>query len=140
MLILNPQSVVFGSVVLEQVTMVAMDRVGTRVVLEWGDGGPHVVFADVPEQRVNVRVVQEVDVVVESVKPGDLGTLSFVASMSGADAGRRKVSATAVVTGVGYEVGRSAASTGAAPRAIRTLTFVLVSGNGATDPVVVTEA
>lgn len=140
MLILNPQGVVFGSVVLDQVTMVAVERVGTRVVVEWGDGGPHAVFADVAEQRVNVRVVQEVDVVVDAVKPGDQGTLSFVASMSGADAGRRKVSATAVVTGVGYEVGRSATGTGASPRAIRTLTFVLVSGNGATDPVVVAEA
>jgi hypothetical protein len=138
MLILNPQHVVFGSVVLEKVSLVAVERVGARVIVEWGDGGPHVQFADVVEQRVNVRVVQEVDVVVDAPRPGDLGTLSFVASMSGADAGRRRVSATAVVTGVGYEVGRGAG--GAMPRAHRVLNFVLVSSNGAADPVVVTEA
>lgn len=140
MLILNPQSVVFGSVVLEKVAMVMVERVGTRVVLEWGDGGPHVEFADVAEQRVNVRVAQEVDVVVDAPKPGDEGMLSFVASMSGADAGRRKVSGTAVVTGVSYEIGKNTAGTAVPPRAVRILSFVLVSADGATDPVVVTEA
>lgn len=139
MLVLNPQTVVFGSVALEKVSVVTLERVGTRVVVEWGDGGPHVKFADVPEQRVNVRVVQEIDsATVDMPKPGDSAILSFVASMSGADAGRKKWNGTAVVTGVSYEIGQ-ATGRSVAPRAARTISFVLVSGDGAEDPVGVVE-
>lgn len=137
-LILNPQSVVFGSATLERVSFVVIERVGARVVVEWGDGGPQVVFADVPEQRVNAKVVQDMDVAaVDGPRPGNSGELTFVASMSGADGGTKTVSATAVVTGVQYEIGRSTAGTGVPPRATRTLNFVLVSSDGAADPVMV---
>lgn len=140
MLVLNPQNVVFGSVTLEKVSLVAIERAAARVEVEWGDGGPHVVFADVPEQRVNVRVVQEMDsATMDAPRPGDLATLSFVASMSGADGGRKKVSGVAVVTGVQYEIGRSTAGTAVPPKAARILSFVLVSGDGAGDPVSVSE-
>lgn len=129
MLVMNPRMVRFGAKAWENVALVAVDRVGARTVAEFSDSGPHVVYADVPEQRVNVRVVVDLgDDDVGSPVPGDAGLLSFATSRSGSEAGRVRVSLQAVVTGVSHELSLKRG-------VVRTVEFVGVSSDGAQDPV-----
>lgn len=137
MLILNPRQVVFGSTTYADVLIVAIDRGAKRVAVEWSDLGSHVAFADVPEQIVGVKLVQEVvDGSPDGPKPGDSATLSFVASPTGSDSSRLRFSATAVVTSCAHEIVTSGKGIGAR----RTVEFVLVSATGASDPISVTAA
>lgn len=129
MLVLNPGTVSFNGTSWDDVTVVAIDRDGERVVREWGDFGPHAVLADVPEQSVGVRVVRRLardDI--DGPRPGDMGELVFFTSPSGADLGRRRVRATCVVTRVRHELGGREGAT-------REVRFAAVSSDGAADPV-----
>lgn len=131
MLILNPGAVSFGGSTWERVTGVWIDRQAAREVVEWSDLGPHVVMADVPEQRVEIRVRQWMSREdPSSPRPGDQGELVVFTSVSAGDAGRARISATAVVVAVEHEVDESSAT--------RTITMVAVSADGAADPVSVT--
>ncbi|MEK6701972.1 MAG: hypothetical protein AABZ53_06900 [Planctomycetota bacterium] len=141
MLILNPWLVKFGTVTLENVVAVTIDRSAEREVLEWGDEGPFATFADVPEQRVAAIVKQALTrEETQSPRPGDTATLVIFTAPTAGDTGRQKLSAQGIVVAATIEL-RSTAS-GAAPgmTAIRTLKFALVSSNGAADPVTVSDA
>ena len=59
MLFLFPTDVEFAGAVWPGVTSVAIGRRAEKSIVEFGDGGSHVVLADVPEQRVEVTVSQE---------------------------------------------------------------------------------
>lgn len=134
MLVLNPRQVTFDGERWEDVTAVSIDREAAREVVEWGDLGPHVVLADAPEQRVTVKVTQQVvrdDI--DSPRPGDAGELSFHTSPAGTDAGRRRVRASVVVVRCAHEVGQKAG-------AVRVVEMVAVSSDGAADPIVVEDA
>jgi len=132
-LLLNPRSVVFGSATWSGVTSVSVDRDAERLVSELGASGPHVVLADVPEQRVRVKVVQEMDGDdLAAPEPGEMAAMSFTASANASGAGQTEVSLTAVVTGVRYEVSRRGG-------AVRTVSLIAVSSDGVADPVVVSE-
>jgi hypothetical protein len=134
MLILNPRSVRFGTAAWDDVESVVIDRAGTRVVEEWGDLGPYEVLADVPEQRVTVRVVQAVhrdDVNVP--RPGEQDTLMLFTAPEGNELKRKKVTCVAVVKDVSHELSFKKG-------ALRTVTLVAVSSDGAADPIVVTDA
>lgn len=134
MLVMNPRSVSFDGETLEDVTAVAIDRRGERVVVEWSDEGPHAVFADVPERRVVVCVTQEVargDIT--GPAPGDEGELVLHTSPTSGHAARRRVSATVVITSVGHELSRKRG-------ALRTIECVAISGDGTTDPIEITPA
>lgn len=134
MLVLNPRRVRFGAAVWEEVTAVAVDRSAEREVVEWGDLGPYTIFADVPEQRVTVKVVQEVmRGGIEAPRPGEEGELVFFTSPAATEAGRQRVSVQAVVTDVEHELSLRGG-------AVRTVTLVGVSADGVTDPVTVTGA
>lgn len=133
MLVLNPQIVRFGSAAWEGVVAVVVDRAAQRLIEEWDDAGPYATLVDVPEQRVRVRVVQEVARdEVHVPRPGDLGTLVFYTAPAGSEAGRRKVSVLAVVIGVEHEVSRRRG-------ALRTVTLAGVSATGAADPITVSD-
>ncbi len=134
MLILNPRSVKFGSSTWEDVTAVTIDRAAHKTVEDFGDLGPFAVLVDVPEQRVRIGIVQEVgrdDV--DSPRPGEAGTLTLYTSPTASDAGRRKVSCTAVVLNVSHELSTRKG-------AIRTVTLAAVSSDGAADPVQISDA
>ncbi len=134
MLLLNPRTVRFGSAVWPDIAMVAIDRSPNRLITDWGDSGPHVTFADVPEQKVTIRVVQEVardDIDVP--RPGDQGLLSFFTAPASTGAARKKVSATAVVTDVSHELSLKAG-------ARRTVTLIALSSDGLADPIAITAA
>jgi hypothetical protein len=134
MLILNPRRVIFADQPWEQVTLVAIDRRAQRLALEWSDAGPHAVFADVPEQRVDLRVVMDVERDdIGGPAPGQLGELTLVTSPTASDARRRRLTVSAVVTAVSHEVSLRKG-------AVRTVELVAVSAGGADDPIAITEA
>jgi hypothetical protein len=134
MLVLNPKEVEFEGESWADVSAVSVDREAARTVETWSDLGPHLAFADVPERRVVIKVMQELgsDSLL-SVAPGDAGELSFYASHGSTDAGRKRVEADVVVTKVQHEVSLKRG-------AVRTVTCVAVSSDGSADPVRVTDA
>ena len=129
MLVLNPGRVEFDGDAWDDVSSVEVNRFGEEVVVEYGDDGSHVVFCDVPRQKVNVRVVQRVDGD-DLAAPGlgDSGTLVFETAANSSAARRAEVEVEAVVTGVQYAVA-------AAGSARRTVFLVGVSSDGSGDPV-----
>lgn len=134
MLVLNPRVVKFGAEVWRDVTAVIVDRSASREAVEWSDGGPHAVLADVPEQRVEIRIVQEVSRDdVDAPRPGEQGQMVFYTSPMSTDAARRKVSATAVVLEAGHELSLRRG-------ALRTVRLIAVSADGSADPITVEDA
>lgn len=142
MLLLNPTNVKFGSNIWPDAISVVIDRSGEKVAIERGDFGPHVTFADVPEQRIVIRVARGLardDLA--SPKPSEQAELVFYTAPGTTDSLRKRVRATCVITSVVHEVSR--ARTGAAGRpgdAVQTITLVAISSDGAADPVVVEDA
>lgn len=134
MLILNPSRVRFAGAAWEDVTRVAVDRAATRKVVEWGDAGPHVVLADVPEQTVTITVERQLARDgFDAPRPGESGELTLYASPVGSEAGRVRVRATCVVLAVTHELS-------ARKGALRVVELIAVSTDGAADPVVITAA
>lgn len=134
MLFLHPRVVSFGGVDWSGVESVAIERSAARSFVEYGDSGAHAVLADVPEQRVEVRVTQELlGEDMDVPRPGEVGTLEFETAPNSSGAGRRRVSMAAVVLGVKYQVSRKGGSA-------RTVDLVAVSADGQADPVLVEEA
>ena len=134
MLVLSPRRVEFGVTTWTNVTSVSVGRSARHVVTEWSDEGAHAVFADVPEQLVTVRVVQEMlgdDM--DLVRPGERGTLSFVTGQNSSDAGTREVTIDAVVRSVSYETSVSRGSR-------RSVELIALSSDGVSDPVGVDDA
>lgn len=131
MLILNPASVSFGSVVLEDVQSIAVQRTSTKLVEAWGDDGPYCTFADAAEIRVEIVVVQVVsESVAEPAAPGDEAELSAVCSPNTSQARRLRFTAAAVVKSVAYAL--------SARGATRTTTFLAVSSEGE-NPIALTD-
>jgi len=129
MLALNPRRVEFAGDTWGNVSSVAISRNAETLIAEWSDAGPHVVLADVPEQRVTVEVVQSLlGEDMDEPKPGAMGTLSFETGRSSTDASTDTVSMTAVVERVWYEVSVSRGSS-------RRVRLLAVSADGQTDPV-----
>ena len=126
---INPGAVTFGGETIEHAESVTIDREAVRAVEEFADGGPHVVFADVPAQRVRVRLVRRItEAELGGIVPGDLGELRFRASSNAGDGGSTVTVAQAVVRSVTHALSRSG-------EARQTIEFVAVSEDGASDPV-----
>jgi hypothetical protein len=133
MLVMNPRSVRFGSVEWKSVAAVVVDRQASRLVEDLGDNGPYVVFADAPEQRVRVKVVQEfARDEMSTPRPGDQATLSFVTSPIGTDTLKRRVAMSAVVVGVDHEISLKRGAT-------RTVTLTAISPDGRADPITIVD-
>ncbi len=134
MLVLNPQQMTFGAATWNQVMAVAVDRAAHREAVEWSDLGPHIAFADVPEQRITVKVTREVSSDdVDSPRPGETNTLTFYTSPTASDGLRMKITMQAVVMRVEHEISQRKG-------AVRTITLTAISPDGETDPVVVMQA
>jgi hypothetical protein len=133
MLLMNPRQVRFGATRWNDVRAVAIDRTPARELVEFGDHGPHAVFADVPEQRVDIRVIQDLSGADESVDaplPGEQAELSLHIAPTGASAARKRVSAQAVILRVTHEVSLKRG-------AVRTVDLVAISDDGDDDPVTI---
>jgi hypothetical protein len=130
MIWLQPRRVTIGGQELSHVGVVTVDRSADRVVVEHSDLGPHVAFADVPEQRVTIVLSRTLvnEGAAGSLRPGDSGTLSFRTAPSASDAQVREVTAEVVITAVKHEVS-------AKKGAMQTLECVAVSSDGTSDPI-----
>lgn len=129
MLLLNPRRVSFGGASWERVTSVAIEPEAVRGITEWGDDGPHVVHADVPEQRVTVTVTQELlGEDMDTPTPGEQETLSFVTARNSSGSRERAVSLIGVIQGVKYRVSKQSGSS-------RVIELIAVSTDGSADPV-----
>ncbi|MCA9310888.1 MAG: hypothetical protein KDA21_06760 [Phycisphaerales bacterium] len=132
MLWLTPRDVTLGGEPLAGVEAVVMDRRAEELVVEHGEDGPHVVFADVVRQTVHVRVLRRPgpESGFEAV-PGAEHGLRFRTAPSASDARGRVVTALVVITGVTTEArpGRAA---------METIQAIAVAPDGTTDPVVIT--
>lgn len=137
MLILNPRIVTLGGATLRDVQAISIEREAKRLVTEFTDAGPHVAFADVPEQIVRATITQDLmDGTPDGPRPGDSLALSFVSSPTGSDSTRVRWSASGVVTKCSHEIVTGGRGVGAR----RTVDVVLVSSNGTADPVTVAPA
>ncbi|MDX2148480.1 MAG: hypothetical protein SFZ23_13255 [Planctomycetota bacterium] len=129
MLVINPGRVQWGAIVLDNVTRVSVDRFARRSVVEWSDDGRFPTFADVPEQRVEINITQELTrEELSGPKPGDSATLVVHTSPAASDAQRKKLTVNAVVLGVTHQV----SANGFASRRMR---LVAVAAEGSVDPV-----
>ncbi len=134
MLILNPRHVRFGSLELEDVRSVAIDRAASRQVVEWSDLGPHAVFADAPERKVTIKLVRELSRDgLDGPLPGDAQTFSLRTSANASDAGGSAISSSAVVMRVTHELtGQSGA--------LQRIELIAISASGDQDPVTIETA
>ena len=134
MLVLNPQSVRLLGQTIERVRRVAVRRTPERVLLEWGNLGPYPTFADVPEQRVEIEVVADLERgTLDGLSPGDDGTLEFFTSPTAGSGGRRKVSASVVILSVADDVEPG----GTAQRRVK---MAAISSTGSDDPIEIENA
>ncbi len=137
MLTITPTNVRFDTLTLDEVTHIAVERAAERAVVEWSDLGSHATFADVPEQRITVKVVRRAlrgDL--GALAPGQLGELSFVVSPVGTAAAARKHAAQCVVLSVKYDLSHPPKG----PGAVQMIEFVAISSTGAADPFTITDA
>ncbi|MEI7658711.1 MAG: hypothetical protein WCK33_11670 [Phycisphaerae bacterium] len=132
MVIIKPSGVTFGTQAWSDVTSVVIDREAEKAVVEWTDAGPHVAFADVPAQRVTVRVERVVasPAEVEGPRPGDLQTLGVQWSRGVSSAAELAMTARCVVLRVTHEATGKGVS--------RRVELVAVSTDGVRDPVTIT--
>ncbi|CAG0953128.1 hypothetical protein PHYC_00309 [Phycisphaerales bacterium] len=128
MLILSPREVTFGPARWKNVGAISIDRIAQRESVEWHDAGPHIVFADIPQQRVNVQIKRQIETEIEDYpRPGDTATLSFLVAPGG-DAGARRFSAACVVVKVENELKIPNGAT-------RTIDLIAISPDGIADPI-----
>jgi hypothetical protein len=136
-MLLLPDHVSFGPHTLDDVLWLAVDRAAERTALEWSDDGPHAVFADVPEQRVTLRLTRLiVGQAPSSVVPGERHTLAAEFAATAASA-RRRLTVSAVVTGVEYQLTGPSAAAGSARATRQHITLVALSPDGVADPVAI---
>lgn len=129
MLVISPREVTFDGERWEGVSLIAVDRRASRRVVEWSDAGPHAVFADVAEEAVTLRIVQENQRDDPgTLRPGREGELRFEAGVAGTDAGRIGVRARCVVTDVTHEIGLKRGC-------VREVRLAALSDDGAADPI-----
>lgn len=128
MLVIRPWSVTLLGKSLHNVEALTVDRLSGGLALERSDKGPHVVFADAPEQRVVIRVRRQLTAdEATPARAGEAGELRWTRS-AGTDAGSREFVASVVVERVEHEL---SARAGAAQR----IEMVAISMDGAADPV-----
>jgi len=132
MLWISPEQVTLLGVDLDTVEFVAVDRKAQRLVTEWSDIGRHAVFADVPEERVTIRIRRRLDTSIgagfaNAITPGALGAFSLRASHTTAGSANVTVSASVVVLAIEHDLSRTRGAS-------QTITCLAVSTDGALDP------
>lgn len=134
MLVLNPQSVKLLGQTVERVRRVAVRRTPERAVLEWGNLGPYATFADVPEQRVEIELVADLERgSLDGPTPGEDGELVLFTAPTAGSGGRRRVEASVVITAVHDEVEPGG-------KAQRRIKMVALSSDGGEDPIDISNA
>lgn len=129
MVFLNPDIVKLGALTLANVQFVAIDREARRTALEYTDLGPYAAFADVPEQRVVVRIVRRIaESEALAIKPGDRLALSLRAAPNLSAGPVRAISATVVISAVEFTMSQRGGAT-------QRISAIAISSTGAVDPI-----
>ncbi len=131
MVIIKPTGVTFGVQAWADVTSVVIDREAAEAVVEWTDAGPHAAFADVPAQRVTVRVERMIGGPgeMDAPRPGEMQTLGVQWSRGRSSAAELAMTARCVVMRVVHEATGKGVT--------RRVDLVAVSVDGVRDPVTV---
>ncbi|MGH7244822.1 MAG: hypothetical protein ACREJD_15520 [Phycisphaerales bacterium] len=134
MLFLNPQSLSLLNVTYSNIESVSIDRLAHKEVTDYSDAGPFAVFADVPETKVEIQIVQRLDSgsdqSLSGPKPGQQGALELTTSPNASQAQRKKLTTQVVIRAVRYDL---------AAKSKRMISLVAISPDGATDPIVLTD-
>jgi len=137
-MLITPDIVKFGTLTLDGVLWLAVERSAERLAIEWTDSGPHAVFADAPEQRVMLRLTRRiVGQAPASVAPGQREMLTADFAPGGSGGKRRRLTVTAVVTSVEYQFAGADASSGSSRSTRQEISFVALSTDGAAEPVAI---
>lgn len=129
MLSLLPTQVSFAAQSWPRITSIAIDRTAARQVVEWSDAGPHAVFVDVPEQRIDISVTQDLtdDGAFDAPRPAQAGIFEFTTAPGGSDARRVRVSMQAVILSITHDH--------TPKKFTRTIRLLATAATGATDPI-----
>ncbi len=137
-MLITPDIITFGPLTLDNIQYLAVDRAAERLAAEWTDSGPHAVFADVPEQRVTLRLTRRIlGQAPASVVPGQRETLTADFAPHSSGAKRRRLTVTAVVTSVDYQFAGADAASGSSRSTRQAITFIALSPDGSADPVTI---
>ena len=139
MILLNPDIVTLtidaASILLTDVSAVAIDRAAASFILDHTDLGPHPAFADAPEQRTSVRIERAVsdsdDPALLQLAPGAQAQLALRAARSRSDAGAITLEATIVIESIRHQFDPGKG-------AHQSIRAVAISADAA-DPVTITE-
>ena len=134
MLITSPNSVRLGNLRLPDVDTIAIERSPRTLAEEWSDGGPYAIFADVPEQRVTLRIDRRLTnaqvLNAPEFIPGFSATLGCFVAASGTHAHSAELTASVVVTSIKYQLDTSPIR--------QIITLLAVSASPGTDPIMLT--
>ena len=134
MLWLTPTDVTLDGDPVAHVEAVIVDRRADELVLEHGETGPHLVFADVARQTSRVRLHRRLATDDElQALPGAEFILRFRTAPSASDARGRLVTIRIVITEVTTDVRAGRAAT-------ETIHAVAIAPDPSADPVVITRA
>ncbi|QYK47540.1 MAG: hypothetical protein KF838_12200 [Phycisphaeraceae bacterium] len=129
MLLLSPRTVSFGDSTWANVALVTIDREASRSVIAYTDTGPHPTFVDAPEQVTRIKIVQELaSEDLGAPRPGEVGMFELFTSPTSTNRPRTRLAAEACVESVTHEVSLKRG-------AVRTITLIALSTDGATDPI-----
>ena len=128
---LNPSHVTLGPATLSNVRQVAVEQKADRLVVAFGDAGPHAAFVDAPERRVVVKLRRRVlDAEDLDLAVGDRVPFAMRAAPTAGDGPGVTVNASVVLSAITYRVERH-------DGAEQVIEAVAVSTDGATAPVTV---
>lgn len=131
MIWLNPRSVTLLGVSLGEVRHVSIDEKAERLIVEFGDSGPHPSFVDVPERRSVIKIRRRVlGNETHGLAIGNTGTFSMRTAPNNSNGPGVTATASVVLSAIGYTIDRS----GGAEQIIEALA---VSPDGAAAPVTV---
>lgn len=140
MLIVQPRLVKLGGSVMPSVASISIDRTAEKVIKEWNDVGPQVVFVDAVRQTVAITIVQRLEPAIDDDATGrvmrgpTLGEPSMLeveTAIGRGDGGAGRIEAMCVAVSVRHDLAGKAGPT-------RTIEFVCVSTTGDADPVTAT--
>jgi hypothetical protein len=130
MLLLSPTRVSLGNLVLQNVSSISIDRLPSREVLEFSDLGPYPTFADIPEQKVLITILQHLTSSdFAAPLPSASATLTIHARPNGTDAGSVTLQANTVVRAVSHDLAPKAAT--------RTISLIAISSSGTANPITI---
>ncbi len=130
MFLSSPTRVTFGSLLLTDVSSIAIDRTASREAIDFSDAGPHPTFADIPEQKVLITIQQHLTASdIAAPLPSSSATLTIRARPNNSDSATLTLQTTAVVRACTHSLNSKGAT--------RTLSLIALSSNGSADPITI---